>query len=65
MTRCAEFIRFARRQGWTVTLTGSGHLRLSRPDARTVFAPSTPSDWRSWHNVQRDMRRALTRETRQ
>jgi hypothetical protein len=37
----------------------SGHLRLSKPGARTVFAPGTPSDWRSWRNAQRDMRQAL------
>jgi hypothetical protein len=45
--------------GIEVTKTNGGHLKLSLPNGRPVFAASTPSDWRAIHNIRRDVRRAL------
>jgi hypothetical protein len=32
--------------GWTVTLTGGGHLRWQPPTGGPVFTPESPSSWR-------------------
>ena len=47
-------------EGWTVAACGSGHWRLSHPDAsRAVIIPATPSCSR-WHlNALAEMRRVL------
>lgn len=42
-----------------VRMTGSGHLRLDFPNGRTVFGPSTPSDWRGVLNFMSLARRAM------
>lgn len=34
--------RRARAQGWTITVTGSGHLRWTPPRGRPVITGSTP-----------------------
>jgi len=40
-------IAAAREEGWTVSQTGGGHLRIASPGGGTVvFAPSTPSNHR-------------------
>lgn len=55
----------ARRQHWTVTYTGGGHLRWKPPSGPPVFTPSTPGGGnRSIANCLADLRRAgLTLET--
>jgi hypothetical protein len=54
----------ARRQKWTVTYTGSGHLRWQPPSGGPVYTPSTPGKGRSVENCIADLRRAgLTLET--
>lgn len=40
---CVEAVR----GGWEVTNTGGCHLKMRAPNGAVVFAPSTPSDWRS------------------
>jgi hypothetical protein len=49
-------LRNLQRAGWTITNTGSGHLRLRHPLGGCVFAPRTASDHRAWLNVERDIR---------
>lgn len=55
----------ARRSGWILTRTGSGHLRWQPPDGRHVITPSTPRGGRrSIQNARAELRRAgLTEET--
>lgn len=48
----------AKSMGCTITLTGSGHFKVLVPGGGVVFAPQTPSDWRSLMNVRRDLRQA-------
>ena len=46
--------------GWTVSLSGGGHLVLSHPEAsKPVYTGLTPSDRRSDAHVRSDTRRAL------
>ena len=33
----------AKKQGWVITTTGSGHLKWTDPDGRTTFTPRSPS----------------------
>lgn len=45
-------IRRLRREGFTATIAGCGHWRITHPDLATpVFASSTPSDRRAIHNL--------------
>jgi hypothetical protein len=54
-----DHARLALSRGWTISVTGSGHLRWRAPDGRaTVFTPRTPSDRRSAANVTAKLRRA-------
>lgn len=53
------FIRSAERKGWTVSYTKAGHIKLSRPGVRPVYAAGTPSDRRAWKNALCEMRRAV------
>lgn len=48
----------ARKAGWTITQTRSGHLAWKPPSGQTVFCPGTPSDHRSIANVISKLRRA-------
>jgi hypothetical protein len=58
-----DLIRLAERDGWSITTTNGGHLRLEHPDATgPVFTGSTPSDRRAIHNALATMRRALPPE---
>lgn len=51
-TMCAE-------HGWTVAgLSGSGHLRLTKPGHRPVFVPWSPGGpWRALKNLRAELRR--------
>ena len=57
---CREIDRLVRslvRSGWTFR-RGGKHGRVKSPDGMTsVTVPSTPSDWRSSRNFERDLRR--------
>lgn len=49
-----EMVQLARRlehQGWAVTRTKRDHYRFISPDGKTIYAPGTPSDYRSIRNV--------------
>ena len=48
----------AHRQQWTITRTGSGHLRWQPPQGTAVFTPSTPGKGRSVENCIAKLRRA-------
>jgi hypothetical protein len=51
-------IREARRQGWTVELTGSGHWRFVSPkDGERIFTSGSSSDVRAIWNHRARMRR--------
>lgn len=50
--------RRARAEGWTITVTGSGHPRWSSPRGQAVITGSTPQ--RRGHGPQ-NARRALAR----
>jgi hypothetical protein len=55
----------ARSRGWSVSYTGTGHLRLLHPNGAVVVAGGTPSDWRAHRNFQADLRRAERRTCEQ
>ena len=48
----------ARKDGCTITSTGSGHIHVKTPDGKTVSLPFTPSDHRSFLNCRAELRRA-------
>lgn len=50
--------REARREGWDVVFTKSGHLCWRRPGGGVVFTPSSPSDYRGEKNAIAKLRRA-------
>lgn len=56
----AELFKLAEDQGWTVEWTKKGHVRLTPndPNMPTIFAASTPSDWRGVKNMKSRMKRA-------
>lgn len=51
-------VKVAKRRGWDVTRTGSGHLRFAGPDGTVAFTPSTPGRSRSIDNSTANLRRA-------
>lgn len=56
-------IREIERLGWTVEVTGGGHLKLTQPATRKpVFAACTSSSESGWLNMLAQMRRALRAE---
>ena len=59
----ARLLADARRRGWSVTRTRSGHVRLRHASGATVFTGSTPSCWRATRNVEADLRRAERQHT--
>jgi hypothetical protein len=53
-----QLIKVAEQQGWTVTRTGTLHLRWQAPDGRVLFRNGTsPSDRRAVANLRSDLRR--------
>lgn len=58
--RVNEIIDQAEAQGWTVTITGGGHLRFIPPDKNKpmVHAPATSSDHRGLANTVSQLRRS-------
>lgn len=56
--------KLARRLQWTISYTGSGHLRWQPPSGMAIYTPSTPGGGRSIPNCIAKLRRAgLTLET--
>lgn len=53
-----DLVAFAQAEGWTVTRTGSGHLRFTKPGRTPIFTSSTASDFRSDRNARSRLRRA-------
>lgn len=51
-----DLIREAKRQGWVVATTGSGHLRLTSPTGHIIVAARTPSDKRATLNLRARLR---------
>ena len=50
---------WARERGWKVERTKAGHSKLTHPVfGGPVFAPGTPSDWRSVKNFRGQIKRA-------
>lgn len=57
-----DLLKSAAAEGWAVERTRNGHLKFTHPRAeRPVFAPATPSDYRSAANTRAALRRALKR----
>ena len=55
--------RTARRAGWLVTYSGSGHLRWEAPDGTVVMTSSTPSSMAGTRAARARLRKAgLTME---
>jgi hypothetical protein len=56
-----HFIRQLRREGFTATVTGKSHWRVTHPDMTApVFAAGSPSDRRALLNLRATIRRCLT-----
>jgi len=53
-----DHARLALSRGWTISITGSGHLRWRSPDGKTVFTPRTPGYGRSAASITAKLRRA-------
>ena len=54
----ADHIRELIRMGWTFRM-GGRHGKLISPDGRRIPVPCTPSDYRSFDNFKRDIRKLL------
>lgn len=52
-----KLIRDMKREGWEVSIRGSGHVRLTHPCGEFVTTSLTPSDNRTMRNVRADLRR--------
>ena len=50
-------IRKAEAQGWEVTQNKANHLRWESPVGGVVFTALTPSDWRAFKNILRDLKK--------
>jgi hypothetical protein len=51
-----KHIRELVRRGWTITLTGRGHIRVTHPNGRHIITAATTSDHRAWRNFMRNVR---------
>ncbi len=51
--------RIARKAGWKITVTGSGHLKWTPPEGRFIVTPASPrAGRRSQQNSLAELRRA-------
>jgi hypothetical protein len=50
-------LRAIRRQGFTVTISGSGHYLCESPDGRRASVPSTPRGGRAVTGIRGTLRR--------
>lgn len=46
----------AKAAGWTLAITGSGHIAWTNPDGRTCFSPGTPGDKQVFYKIRRKLR---------
>jgi len=54
-----HLVRHALGLGWSLSVAGSGHLRLRSPEGRAVYLPASPGNaWRT----RRELRARLRRE---
>lgn len=53
-----DMLKLADELGYTASRTKKGHFKFSKPGRTPIFAPSSPSDYRSVKNVLADLRRA-------
>lgn len=53
-----EMLKVADGLGYAVSRTKKGHFRFDKPGSAPVFAPGTPSDFRSQKNTIALLRRA-------
>jgi hypothetical protein len=55
----AKLVREYRRRGWTIERTNGQHFKWVPPNGAEIFyTSSTPSDYRSYANVQAHIKRA-------
>jgi len=56
-----SLLKEARKAGWSISPTGSGHIKLVPPGGGPpVFSSSTPrNEWRTCKNLRAEMNRAL------
>lgn len=57
-----ELMKRAKKQGWSVRKTGSGHWSFKAPSGKTVVVAATPSDPRGMENARAELRRAGLKE---
>lgn len=50
--------RAARDEGWSISYTGSGHLRWISPEGERVIRPSAPGKQRAYLYLRAALRRA-------
>ena len=53
------FLYGMERQGWNISRTNGGHIKIKHPDYGFVICSSTASDGRSLDNLRRDIRRRI------
>jgi hypothetical protein len=53
-----EMLKLAAELGYSVSQTKKGHFKFSKPGMTPIFAPCTPSDFRSVKNTVAHLRRA-------
>jgi hypothetical protein len=56
--RFRKLIQFAQKEGWTVTRTSGGHLKLAKAGLPLIYTSTTPSDHRAERNVRAQILRA-------
>lgn len=52
-----RFLKEVEAAGCEIETTNGGHVRIKTPTEGLVFAPSTPSDYRSLANIRSVLRR--------
>lgn len=53
-----EYRILARELGFTLTKGGGSHYQFRRDGCETVFAPGSPSDWRTMRNLKKELERS-------
>lgn len=61
-TAPAGVLRELEEGGWSLDVTGAGHVRWQHPGGAMVYAAGTPSDRRAWANHLANLRRARRRQ---
>lgn len=52
-----QLLRRIEKQGFTTQNTSGGHLKITSPDGKPIFAASSPSDRRAMKNLIAQLRR--------